>query len=55
MPDSRTTRGGCGGWSEMYPIISGIWILGLQLEELMFGEVYEVWPCWRKNITGGRI
>ena len=31
-------------------MVSGIWTLSLWLVAL-FGEVGEVWPCWRKYIT----
>lgn len=27
-------------------------MLGLQLVTL-FGEAWEVWPCWRKSVNGG--
>lgn len=33
-------------------IFSGIWIIGSQFMAL-FGQAWEVWPCWRKYDTRG--
>lgn len=38
----------------MSPIISGILIVYLQLV-LLFGQIKQVWSCWKKSVTRGRL
>lgn len=40
----------CGDLNEVFPIGTNIWTLG-HLVALSV-EVQEVWPCWRKHISG---
>lgn len=41
----------CGGLNGSDLIGSNVGMLGLQSVEL-FGKDYEVWPCWRRYVTG---
>lgn len=38
------------GWMGDVPLGSCIWTPGFW--HLLFGEVYSIWPCWRKCATG---
>lgn len=38
----------------MSPIVSGILIVYLQLV-LLFDQISEVWPCWKKSVIRGRL
>lgn len=50
---NNDTRNGhlCGGLNEMFSLFLGIWSLGPCVLSL-FGVGWEVWPWWRKCITG---